>query len=166
MENASKALIIAGSILVAILLIGLGLSFLISGSKLTGEASSNIDSKSVTMFNNQFLSFFSDSTLGASAKSLTSKIIQHNATTSTCNTEYINELKKNNTFSKDDHHIYLNFYPKGEASITHKWKSSDLQVIYSKISDLSKYKIYATQCTTYPGGYYNGYLICISIKEI
>ena len=154
MENASKALLVAAAVLIAIFLISLAIMIVNSNSGITDQANSTLASAEVSSFNNQFSLYFSNSTSGTAAKSLTSAILQNNSTI------------KSKKFSPDDHHIYLNLYPKGESKITHKWKAADLRKINNKISNTAKYKITATKCVSYPGGYYNGYLICISITEL
>jgi len=154
MENAAKALLIAAGVMVAILIISLGMSIFNSNSEITDDASSTLESTAILAFNKQFSYYFSESASGSSAKALTSKILNHNAAIGS------------SSFSPGEHHIYLNIYPKGESKITHRWKPSDLQEIYNKISNGARYKISTTSCTAYPRGYYNGYIICISIKEL
>lgn len=55
MENASKALIIAGAILLSILIIGLGMTIYNSASSSMGNA--NLDAQEVQAHNSQFLSY-------------------------------------------------------------------------------------------------------------
>ena len=154
MENAVKALIIAGSVIVAILIISLGVSIYTSNSDVTNEADSTMGSTAAFAFNQKFSHYFSNSASGSAAKDLVDQVFYNNLS--------IDSSK----FSPGDHHIYLNFYPKTGAELTHKWKISDLQNISNQISNGKRYKLYATRCDTYSGGYYNGYLICISIKEL
>ena len=54
MENASKALIIAGAILIAILLISVGIMVMNSINKPLDETASEADSQAVQMFNSKF----------------------------------------------------------------------------------------------------------------
>ena len=124
-----------------------------SNSDATEQANSTMQSAAVQTFNYPYLSFISNSASGSSAKELTNKILQHNM------------LIGGSSFSAKDHHIYLNIYTKS-GDIKHAWKTSDLQKIYNKISNGSRYKIYVTDCSSYPSGYYNGYLACISIREL
>ena len=154
MENATKALLIAAAVLVAIFIISLSMSLVNSNAETTNQADSALQSNSTYAFNEQFLYYFGNSVTGNKAKALTNKILYHNAAVNST------------TFSAGEHHVYLNFYPKGESKITHKWKTSDLQKIYNKILNGARYKISVTNCGTYPGGYYFGYVICISIKEL
>lgn len=55
MENASKALIIAGAILLSILIIGLGMAVYNNASSSMGSA--NLDSQEISAHNSQFLSY-------------------------------------------------------------------------------------------------------------
>lgn len=54
MENASKALLIAGAILIAILLIAIGMMVYNSASGVVDSAASNMSSQEKTMFNKQW----------------------------------------------------------------------------------------------------------------
>ena len=54
MENASKALIIAGAILIAILLITIGIILISSGRSVTDTGVSTMNSQKIQAFNNQF----------------------------------------------------------------------------------------------------------------
>ena len=55
MENASKALIIAGAILLSILIIGLGMTVYNSSTSVTGSI--NLDSQELGAHNSQFLAY-------------------------------------------------------------------------------------------------------------
>lgn len=55
MENASKALIIAGAILLSILIIGLGMAVYNNASSTTGKA--NLDPQEISAHNSQFLAY-------------------------------------------------------------------------------------------------------------
>ena len=57
MENASKALVIAGAILIVILLISIGIAILNSTSNLQKEVNEGIESTEVQSFNEQFTKF-------------------------------------------------------------------------------------------------------------
>ena len=75
MENATKALLIAGAVLVALLLISIAISVVNSGSGSTEQASSSMESTSVYAFNQPYLSLTSKSASGSSAKFLANKIL-------------------------------------------------------------------------------------------
>lgn len=57
MENASKALIIAGAILIAILLISIGIILINSGKDVTSTGTSSMNSQKIQTFNSQFTVF-------------------------------------------------------------------------------------------------------------
>ena len=78
MENASKALIIAGSILVSIVIISLGVMIV---SNVTGlvQSQSDMSGQEVTAFNSQFLSY-EGTQKGSNARTLYNLIRSHNNT--------------------------------------------------------------------------------------
>ena len=158
MENAPKALLIAGAVLIVIFIISVALLIVNSISGITENSKITSESISAQMFNSQFTSYFSNTATGAQAKALIDRIIQNNTSVNS------------STFSPDSHHIWLNYYPTNRINIpdkiTHQWKTSGLKTIYNKISNTAKYSIYATKCGSYPDGYHNGYIICISIMKI
>lgn len=160
MENTTKALLIAAAVLVAIIIISLTLMIVTSNADTATKGSSTLDATAIKAFNDKFTRYFSKSAPGTTAKALTQTIIQHNAS--------INK----NEFSPDDHHVYLNFYPyprSNSTKLAHRFSPKDLQVILDKITSTRRYKINVTGCTSYDSptpGYYNGYLICISIEEL
>ena len=57
MENATKALLIAGSVLVAILLIAMGMKIFNSTSETTQQSQATMDATAITTFNTQFTGF-------------------------------------------------------------------------------------------------------------
>ncbi len=57
MENASKALIIAGAILIAIVLITLGVVILQQGDSTTGAGQTALDSREIESFNSKFTKY-------------------------------------------------------------------------------------------------------------
>lgn len=81
MENASKALIIAGSILLAILIIGLGMFIF---QKASGALdTSAIDSQKVSAYNSPYEQYFGPNVSGANLRALISTVNTHNTTTRT-----------------------------------------------------------------------------------
>ena len=54
MENASKALIIAGSILIALILIAYGIKVVSSSAKTSESVSTTMETSEINMINNQF----------------------------------------------------------------------------------------------------------------
>ena len=57
MENASKALIIAGAILISILLISIGIILINSGKDITETGTSGMNSQKIQTFNAQFTAY-------------------------------------------------------------------------------------------------------------
>ncbi|MBP3255933.1 MAG: hypothetical protein J6M60_05545 [Clostridia bacterium] len=78
MENASKALIIAGAIIISIVLISLGV-FVLNGATDLVKSSSDMSSQEVQAFNSKFISYEGTKINGANAKSLCTVIRTHNA---------------------------------------------------------------------------------------
>lgn len=75
MENASKALIIAGAILLSILIIGLGMFIYTQASNAMGKA--NLDSEKAQAYNAEFLQY-NGTISGSNARALYSNIENHN----------------------------------------------------------------------------------------
>lgn len=94
MENASKALIIAGSVLIAILVISLGLLIFKSTSGTTDQTQELGETLEIQQFNSQFLKYCGDSVKGSQVRILCEVIIAHNA-----NSE---DSKKVKIFNTDD----------------------------------------------------------------
>ena len=57
MENASKALIIAGAILISILLISVGVMVMNSASEVTGQSGESMKSAAIQAYNADFLNY-------------------------------------------------------------------------------------------------------------
>ncbi len=79
MENASKALLIAGAILICILLIGVGMLVFNSTQGLTDEATRQGESQAIEAFNSQFTTFEKDKQSGSNVKALMNKIKVNNS---------------------------------------------------------------------------------------
>ena len=77
MENASKALIIAGAILLSILIIGLGMTVFNSADNVKGAA--NLDATELRAHNSQFLSY-EGRQKGSQVRALVNSIKTNNAT--------------------------------------------------------------------------------------
>ena len=76
MENASKALIIAGAILLAILIISLGIMIY---NQASGTVNNNaIDEVDITSFNQKFTQYEGDNIRGAQVKSLIQEVNSNN----------------------------------------------------------------------------------------
>ena len=79
MENATKALLIAGSVLIAILLIALGLRIFNTTSNTTADSQAAMDTTSVMTFNSQFTGYLEKQLTATQANTLAQKIIASNA---------------------------------------------------------------------------------------
>ena len=152
MENTSKALLIAGAILIAILLISVAVLIINSTSHTSDRVRAQSDTMDIQAYNSQFLSYLSEKASGRKAKELLSLVMSHNAQCS---------------YNKNDS-IYMNFSTlKDRNEYIHEYKSDKLQEIYSKINSNDQYKIYISpNCSKFKNGYKdNGYLGCISIRK-
>lgn len=79
MENATKALMIAGAVLVAILIISVGMMIFSQGSDVINQSSGKINQVEVQAFNNGFDSY-EGKQKGSQVKQLISSVISSNAT--------------------------------------------------------------------------------------
>ena len=91
MENASKALIIAGAILLAILLISLGIMIFNQAQDTVNN--SGMSQAEKTAFNNKFLKYEGEKQKGSVVKSLINEIIASNQDSN--NSERNVEIRKN-----------------------------------------------------------------------
>ena len=78
MENASKALIIAGAILLAILIIGLGI--FIYRQAVNTVSDTGMDQLAIQQFNAQFTQYDSKTVSGGSARALYDTVVNNNNT--------------------------------------------------------------------------------------
>ena len=83
MENASKALIIAGAILIAILLISVGLVVFNSTKGVTDQAGELGRTMTAEVFNSQFTQYFGDRVRGSTVRELINRIDVYNASNGT-----------------------------------------------------------------------------------
>ena len=81
MENASKALIIAGAILIAIVLITLGVVILQQGDSMTGTGETALNAREIESFNSQFQKYElgTKATTGTNVKALINAVNSNNA---------------------------------------------------------------------------------------
>lgn len=144
MENATKALLIAASVLIAIVLIAVSINILSSTSGVTNQVGEVSSSMASSVFNSQFSSYFSSSTSGTQARALVQKVIANNQNSS---------------------HKVLLYCP--DYSTAHI-EGSTLSTFSSWISPTARYKIEVfTGCALYSGGYQSdGYIGCILIKKL
>ena len=156
MENASKALIIAGAILLAILIIGLGM-MVFSGVRERVSDTSSIDEVAAQAYNSPYEAYFGTSVSSDKVKALLDKINTHNITT------------------KDDSlKIKVSAYknPTGSArftgvSVNPCTESTDLTAIKSQIEQGKTYVVRASTSNNENRGYslQTGYLNCVVIRS-
>jgi len=156
MENASKALIMAGAILISILLISLGIKVFNSTSGIADEVGNSSEIMSVSVFNSRFTKYFGSSVSATQVQAFIRTVIANNS---------IYENRK----------LQINIYNKSGAFIAstpekaggHKTEVADLQDLLTIISPTTTYQIRTTTgCGTYSGGYDNaGYIRCITVQE-
>lgn len=77
MENASKALIIAGAILLSILIISLGIMVYNNAKSTVGSA--NLDKESIQAFNSQWESYIGNNRTASEVQAMISAVIASNA---------------------------------------------------------------------------------------
>lgn len=147
MENASKALIIAGAVLIAIILIGFGVKVLLTAKNSPEQVDQASQSLSTSMFNSQFESYFGTNVSAKQTRALISKIIVNNSQNS-------------------DHKIMVYFRDINNSEYTHNSSLTNLQNINNVLADNHLYNIsISSSCSKFTGGYDNGYVACISIVE-
>ena len=78
MENASKALIIAGAILLSILIIGLGM--MVFNNAKEAIDGSNLDAQQIDAFNSKFESYVGNNMKGTKVRTLCDNVKSSNAT--------------------------------------------------------------------------------------
>lgn len=79
MENATKALIIAGAVLISILLISVGIMVFNAANDPINQAANQSEQQAVQMFNETFTSYLGTSVSGQQIKSLVSAVIASNS---------------------------------------------------------------------------------------
>lgn len=79
MENATKALIIAASVLIAILVIAMGMKIFTSASGTAEQSGAAMDATAIASFNSQFTGYFGASVRGSKVLTLQQKVIASNA---------------------------------------------------------------------------------------
>ena len=80
MENASKALLIAGAILIAILLIGIGMLVFNGIGGITDQSQQQVDAMEIQMFNSRFTQYEGKNVSGSNVKALINAVNANNKT--------------------------------------------------------------------------------------
>ena len=102
MENASKALIIAGAILLSILIIGLGMFIYNQAADAMGNT--GLNQQKADAHNRQFLQYQGVQT-GASVKTLISTVEQFNISGATDSSEFIKVIPNNSAATQQDNGV-------------------------------------------------------------
>lgn len=111
MENASKALLIAGSVLIAILLIAVGMKVFNSTTNTTDSAKTTMEATAIATFNNKFIPYIGTNKSGSQVRSLINVVVSSNAKNQ--QQVYIN-LGINDDISSQKHYkIEVKEYGKG-----------------------------------------------------
>lgn len=79
MENATKALMIAGAVLIAIMIIGVGIMIFQSGQETVNSSIGKMDQIEIDTFNSELLAY-EGTQKGSNVKQLITKVITLNAT--------------------------------------------------------------------------------------
>lgn len=79
MENASKALIIAGAILISIILISIGVMVVNSGTQLTDEAARQMSEQELQAYNRKYTQYIGNQR-GSSIRSIIQDVMANNST--------------------------------------------------------------------------------------
>ena len=135
MENASKALLIAGSVLIVILLIAVGVRVFNSTQGTTDSVETTMNSTEVATFNSKFTAYIGKNKSRANAISLLNLIVANNST---------NQRK-----------VYVSIVESGTTQGA-ALKNSDLSNILNKSLTKEKYNIESDYDT-------NGYINLIRI---
>ena len=99
MENASKALLIAGAVLIVILLIGIGMLIYSRSTGVVNTASNSMNAQEIQAFNGQFTPY-QDSQPGSSVRALINTVIANNNSSS--NVVTINNVGKKSDETSDN----------------------------------------------------------------
>lgn len=122
MENASKALIIAGAILLSIVLITLGVVIIGRGQEAIDQT--NIDDQVVSTWNQKFTQYAGNSVSGTSVNVLINAVLSANATNKTGDTDKLIQITDDSDVSPTDDTISSIGYTKNCTKATPNKKYS------------------------------------------
>lgn len=144
MENASKALLIAGAVLIVIVLISVGMLIVNQASSVTDQAADLTTGQAVDTFNTQFQNY-AGVQKGSSIKSLLSSISTSNATNENTSKHLITVTIVDGTTST--------------AALAATSNSTEITKKVSEIVNSAKYKVELTAKDT------EGYINAITITR-
>ena len=124
MENASKALIIAGSILIALIVISLGV-YIFSRFSGTEREKANMDEQERGIFNSEITQYIGNSVAGSQVRALATTVRSMNA----------NSLKKNDTRK------YVTMYYNDETNYIVRINNNKVETDIKKIETNKFYKV-------------------------
>ena len=154
MENTSKALIIAGAVLITIILISIGIRILAPSSEMSENYKERNVSVEVQMFNSKITPYLGNKVSGTDVRSLLSYLMVYDSNSKATHKILINgySLIKEGGEYKDSKHC---------ATIPR------IQELYDAIFPDKTYKVVITNgCGTYKNGYCpDGKIGCISITK-
>ena len=137
MENASKALIIAGAILISILLISIGIMLINSGREVTDTGTASMGGYKIEAFNSKFTMYEGESRKGSEIKNIISAVAASNQTDE-------NKVAINGLYSYENNYIRAS-----QIKITANYE------VYCEYSGGYVYNI-VIKGDTIPGGPLNG----------
>lgn len=165
MENASKFLIIAGSIIISLVLVGLGVMiYQRVAPSITGAG---VDEYEVTSFNSKFEGYFGTSRTGSDVKGLISATLRSNQ-------------QAENAEDADSKTVYIIYKPSASGTATiYGGGTTSLTSLSKDIKSSSRYSVEIvnedrddTVLTTATGGtgatgyYKSGFYKCIAVTRL
>lgn len=149
MENASKALIIAGAILLSILIIGLGMMIYNNAADVIGNT--GMDAQKVQTINNKFVPYTGAKVTGTNFKTLVDKVISYNLTEAEDSSQFITV-----TESDDASTVTTNGATSDDAAAF----NTAIRTIRNGIKSGKSYKV------TYGTDPHSGLIVSIGYKEL
>ena len=145
MENASKALVIAGAILISIVLITLGVVILGQGQDVVN--SSNMDATAISSWNSQFTQYVGTNVTGSNVNALMDSVVANNIIS-----------KRNNESNK---YITIYAYQKDNPS-----KTGDIDVVSATPTVTINTKARSSSLYRVEVAYESGYISKIYISNM
>ena len=165
MENASKALIIAGAILISILLIGIGIMVMNSINAPLDQAADEATAQAIRMFNDKFSSYSGQQT-AASVKSLMTAIQASNGANSlnrisASNGAFTNNIG-NSILAANSNNGGLGDYGQISQIQSNVYNQKQYRVTFT-YGDGTTHPV---SCTCTDARVHQGYIISVNVNEI
>lgn len=151
MENASKALLIAGAVLIVIVLISVGMMIVNSSQDVTDQVGDLTTSQSVSTFNNQF-NKYQGNQKGSAVKKLLEEVVTSNKTNESTSQHFVevimndSKIATNKTYTKDDYQELTKAGAKVTTSARYTVEMSDVSSD-GYISQITITKVESTETT-------------------